>query len=664
MNAHHRNTAVCLCAVLCAAILGCVASRSTPKVKDGKNYGDVNIHRGQWWNLYERGLSYSDGEFWEDAVKDLNGAIRQRGKDGRRSRTYGMHFIDYFPHREKGIALHSTGDYEAAIQELETSLSQEPSAKARYFLDQARTLKLQKTGADAAAPAIHWAEPEGGYATSEAFFKIEAKIKDDQYVGKVFLNGKQIHLASAQEVTVSEQILLDEGQNKVTLVAEDLTGKKISSEKIILADWQGPMMGVSIQEKDKKLLLVGTAEDPSGLSRLSVGEKNLSVVGQRVDISEPIGHGLASVLVVAVDKVGNVTYGTVDIPDRSRAERPIILASLGSFVPSVGMATSPTLSSVEIEGPKDGQRVYMNRIRLTGKARSTSSIKKVTINGQNVGVLAGNKADQIFFSRIVPLSVEGENAFLIHGEDEAGNPIEDRQLTVIRRTPTSVNVGSRATLAVLPASGSDDEPLQERVFEGLQAEILHTERFVVIDRLNTGEIIDELNIGSSNLASPDSALSLGKIVPASYFVFTGLDVTPKGVELTSSFVDSETGTVLEAVDAFSPSTVDQQLLRFKCEELAVGLSQVIPLACGKVVKIQGDQLVTDVGVMDGVKEGMRLIVYRKGEELVDDKSGESFGAFDEEVALMQVSKVIEKASMGKVISKKSEIKDTDLIIAR
>ena len=93
--------------------IGCAQQPAdTGFVKDGKQYGIVKsgTFRHRWWNYFERGLSYADGGFYPDAIADFKEAVRQREKDQRRARTYGMHFIDYFPHRELGIVYYFSGN--------------------------------------------------------------------------------------------------------------------------------------------------------------------------------------------------------------------------------------------------------------------------------------------------------------------------------------------------------------------------------------------------------------------------------------------------------------------------------------------------------------------------------------------------------------------------
>jgi len=125
-------------------------------VKDGKAYGKVKgTFRYRWWNYFERGLSYADGKFYPNARSDFKEAIRQREQDQRRARTYGMHVIDYFPHRELGIVYYFSGDFQAAQSELEISLKQFPTAKAHFYLNQVRRAIIENKGLIIPPPQIY-----------------------------------------------------------------------------------------------------------------------------------------------------------------------------------------------------------------------------------------------------------------------------------------------------------------------------------------------------------------------------------------------------------------------------------------------------------------------------------------------------------------------------
>ena len=150
-------------------ILSCAQKPAgTVYVKNGKQYGQVaGTFRHRWWNYYERGVSYADGEFYPEAVSDFKEAIRQRESDRRRARTYGMHFADYFPHRELGIVHYFLGDLQSARQELELSLMQFPSAKARFYLDRVRKSLIEKQKKAVSPPFLTWTSELNGYGQKQ-----------------------------------------------------------------------------------------------------------------------------------------------------------------------------------------------------------------------------------------------------------------------------------------------------------------------------------------------------------------------------------------------------------------------------------------------------------------------------------------------------------------
>src|SRR5437763_1903589 len=87
-----------------ALFFGCAVKEGRLYEKDGRQYGKPDgLFMEQWNDYYLRGISYSDGGFWSDAAADFQEALKQRDRDQRRARTYGLHFIDYFPNRELGI---------------------------------------------------------------------------------------------------------------------------------------------------------------------------------------------------------------------------------------------------------------------------------------------------------------------------------------------------------------------------------------------------------------------------------------------------------------------------------------------------------------------------------------------------------------------------------
>ena len=136
--------------LLTLALSGCGAARGpAPQVVNGQTFGTTTApFRGRWWQLYERGVSWSLGGLWVEAEADFRETLTLRVTDNRRARTYGMHFVQCFVHRELGAVLIEQNHLDEAEAELRLSLAQEPSAKAEFLLARIATQR------GVAAPAL------------------------------------------------------------------------------------------------------------------------------------------------------------------------------------------------------------------------------------------------------------------------------------------------------------------------------------------------------------------------------------------------------------------------------------------------------------------------------------------------------------------------------
>ncbi|QTA92274.1 hypothetical protein [Desulfonema magnum] len=182
-NVLYLSVIVFLGAVLCLAGCEWIKLPASPKcqktnaelIRDDKSAEDrdcVQTDKGlieykgpfrhRWWHYYNRALFFAENGCWEEAENDLTEAIRQRYKDQWDARTYGMHFIDYFPHRELGIAYyyHAQEDYDQA--ENETKKNQ-AILKMKHALDELMISlegdKSKKTDGQPSAKALFYIEP-------------------------------------------------------------------------------------------------------------------------------------------------------------------------------------------------------------------------------------------------------------------------------------------------------------------------------------------------------------------------------------------------------------------------------------------------------------------------------------------------------------------------
>ena len=212
-----------LCCLPMLSIWYCAGPPSKPAyVKDGTEYGKVQgSFRHRWWNYYERGLSFQEGRFYSEAILDLKGAIQQREKDQRMARTYGMHFIDYFPHRELGIVHYEMGNLEAAKEELEVSLRQYSSAKARFYIDQVRKKLIEREGRDVPPPRLGLDLKDPEVWTRDDPVILSGVAEDEHYVSDITIGAAPLFMeGSEKRISFREALNLSQGSHYIEVKAE------------------------------------------------------------------------------------------------------------------------------------------------------------------------------------------------------------------------------------------------------------------------------------------------------------------------------------------------------------------------------------------------------------------------------------------------------------
>ncbi|HEY44609.1 MAG TPA: hypothetical protein G4O11_11570 [Anaerolineae bacterium] len=300
---------------------------------------DVNLHRGRWWNYYERGSDFLAAGHHGAALKDFETAIKKRDGDTRDARTYGMHFVDYFPHRESGIAYYFQGELEASItekeklfkkamKELQISIGQAPSSKAMFYLKRATMGFWSVTQEDVKPPVVwiendaidRWEDVPTLYIDGHAV-ALEIRASDDQSrVGKVFVDDERLFVESVREPFEAEPIVTvkpDANERTVVVKAVDLAGNESWPVSVRLVVDTAPPTG-AIRFLPERTALSGgrihveiTAVDDRSLKSVQFGKEPYNkrdCRGERIwkgEFSAELGvHNLA---VEITDQAGHVT---------------------------------------------------------------------------------------------------------------------------------------------------------------------------------------------------------------------------------------------------------------------------------------------------------------------------------------------------------------------
>lgn len=291
-----------------------------PLEKDGKVYGVTEgAFRHNWWNYYERALSYADGGFLQEAELDLKDALKLRDKDQRRARTYGMHFIDYFARRELGVVFYGQKRLDEALVELDASLASVKSAKAELYLDRVRKAIIEERKLDKLPPEVIINAPRQPYATNGFTVEISGIARDDTYVYRIKVGNREIPVTvSGKEIPFKVEAPLVQGVNKIPVVVTDLAGKKTTAYVEVRVDRLGPVLRIEepVTIFQDTVSIKGSILDESGIAALKINGQNIAhdgsremILDQEIVLQNPVGD----LQIEARDMAGNLTKASVPL---------------------------------------------------------------------------------------------------------------------------------------------------------------------------------------------------------------------------------------------------------------------------------------------------------------------------------------------------------------
>lgn len=591
---------------------GCAVSRKVCVDGDVSYCEARGNFTGRWYDYYERALSCMEGGCYSAALEDLEEAIRRRASDQRRARTMGMHFMDYFPHREKGLIHYLEGDYRAAKTELEQSLSQYPSEKARFYLDRVRAELFRQADRIPTKPRLTLtrpATPAGGVVwTRDDPIRVAGTVVDrDEFIGNIVINGKPAFIeASGPEVRFSEELVLAEGPHMIDVRARNLSGDMVWQRVPLRVDRSGPMIAVDRFVPGK--IVSGKLLDPAGVAGFRIN-------GQKVRLSGsgpiPFKGMLRSktVILTAVDGLGNETRVRLGENGGSRrASRGWLamaagdgIAADGLFPYAIARAADAPLA-VDIRGFSDPQIVFSETIGVPVEVRSKAEIRHLSVNGKAVVFPQGRIVSFNSFVRLKP----GENRVTVMAADAKGRNVE-KTLRIIRQIPEAFQLRHRYGISVHPFDFTESDPERVQFQHDLLAALLQPRRFRidVSDDLQTLLDRQRLDLGEgADWASPDAVL-LGVI-----------HETRDGIEAAARLVHIETRETLAAADVYAPSP-DREALAAMGRRLSEKFLRQFPLLAAEIVDVSGGRV--RIALPDHQPQGKTLprswplLVYRLAE---------------------------------------------------
>ncbi len=604
-----RIARIAFIAVLVALFSGCLKA---PAESDEERAAYGAIFRHRWWNYYARALDGANQQTYDAAKRDLAAALTQRDGDRRMARTYGMHFMDYFPHRELGIIHWLEDDLASARRELEQSIAQYPSAKARYYLDLVRKADIQRSGERIAPPElIVAAVAEGVYRTRDDPVVVRGLARDPNYVAGVSVAGTPLYLEGATKMRAFEKrLILPQGHHAIAVKAINLAGIETTRTISIHVDRQGPLVIVeSVQQTDDGITFKGALFDEAGIATLSLnGQRVDTAAGTRSTFSHRVAHSLKAIVFRATDSLGNTTMVSIasDALQASITKAPL-LATVPSNLVLAGLfgGGDRTPPEIRLGDWQASQVVYMDQVALSGSVRDSGRVAALTINGKPV--LPRNGA-MVLFSHFLRLA-EGINRVTITAEDVSGNTAIE-QIVIERRTPQVRLLSERLRMSVFAFERSGEVSDISFAFQdNFIHQLVQLDRFQLIERDMLEQILQEQKISRSRLIDRPTTVRLGRLAAAQAIVAGSMVETRTGIEIIGRVIDSETSEILTTIDAYGE---EKSMVGLKdlAKVLALKMHREFPLVDGMVVDRQSNFIMTDLGSKK-IRAQRHIIIFQE-----------------------------------------------------
>ena len=709
--------------VSCATVSNIGTDNWRDYFKPGQSKEEItrnfNLYRGKWWNHYVRGRWYADGGYFDEAAQDLKKSISLRGKDQRSARSYGLHFWEYFAHRELGIVYYSQGKYEDAKEELEASLSTADSARAKFYLNKCNESIIKTTKGDIQPPQIKISSHTDGEIVNTPIAKLKGVATDACYVSAINVQGKRLFIELAEKsLNFGEDVPLRVGENVIGLEVSDLLGKHTRQDFKLTLDMRPPILYLddihTYRKEGKQIATVkGTIVDDYGIKNLYINNAEIPVsAGKEVDFKQDVvltdGH---KILFKVFDVAGNETRGEQQIDTKaslwpkdvlknsmyaySTKNASILVAASKMDAPAVkkllaSQDTSKPQShpiTYSPEQDKEGRKetgtssaqpqdiaadnvppvvrtdvkpaiIYNPNLFFSGEAHDDNGVAKLFLNQSPLEIRPGK---HVFFNYLLPLN-EGENVVTVKAIDAQGNESQTSPVKIIKKTFELLDTDARYTVALLPLrtfteQGVPSETLYITLLKAFDEEPKRF-NFVERDRAKLEEILHEQKISNTELTSPDTAIKIGKIRAAEGMLFGAVEEDAKGINVTLRLIDTETTQVLANADVYDEDKSIKNL-EWLMHGLSMKIKQQFPMIQGNVVHVSGNGFHIDTGAASGVGIGMKLLLFREIKE----------GDFVLKEPLDTVARVVQvqpETSFAKVVSTKGteKIEKKDLVITK
>ncbi len=188
-------------------------------------------------------------------------------------------------------------------------------------------------------------------------------------------------------------------------------------------------------------------------------------------------------------------------------------------------------------------------------------------------------------------------------------------------------------------------------------------RVQIVERLLVDRLLEELNLGSSELADPETALQIGRILAAKVVVTGALLHLPDQTLLSLRLIDTETTAIPRVLTKqLAPGTMDveKELERIN-QQILQTIIQKYPLQ-GFIVQINGDQATINIGTKQGVVLGSTFEAIEEGKTLL--YKGKELKGLPKTIGRLEVVQVEPDMCSVHILEQKRPLQKDDKVLEK
>jgi tetratricopeptide (TPR) repeat protein/peroxiredoxin len=187
-------------------------------------------------------------------------------------------------------------------------------------------------------------------------------------------------------------------------------------------------------------------------------------------------------------------------------------------------------------------------------------------------------------------------------------------------------------------------------------------RVQVVERVLIERLLEELNIGSSELANPETPLRLGRVLAAKLIGTGSILYLPQGTLFSMRLIDTETTAIPQVTNKqLGPSvSLEKELFQLNRDILKTVISKY-PLR-GYLVKVTGDQALVNLGSKQGAVSGTKFDVLEE-QETVKYK-GKALQSVPKAIGQVEVVRVEPDLCHARILNQERPLRTDDKIQER